>query len=50
MASGIRELIESVVVKRTEAGEPIQLRVNGRLAALIGEPGFRIVRCLGLSW
>jgi len=40
MASGIRDLIESVVVQRTEAGEPIRLRVNGRLAALIGQPVF----------
>jgi hypothetical protein len=40
MAASIRELIESVVVKRTQPGEPIQLRVNGRLAALIGEPVF----------
>jgi site-specific DNA recombinase len=40
MAASIRELIESVVVHRTEPGEPIRLTVNGRLAALIGQPAF----------
>lgn len=40
MASAIRELIESVLVHRTEPGEPIRLKVNGRLAALIGAPAF----------
>jgi site-specific DNA recombinase len=40
MAEGVRDLIESVVVERTKPGEPIRLKVNGRLAALIGEPLF----------
>lgn len=40
IAGSIRELIESVVVHRTEPGEPVRLRVNGRLAALIGQPAF----------
>jgi site-specific DNA recombinase len=40
MAQSVRELIESVVVHRTEPSEPIRLKVNGRLAALIGEPVF----------
>jgi hypothetical protein len=40
MAASVRELIESVVVHRTEAGQPIRLKVNGRLAALIGQPVF----------
>jgi hypothetical protein len=40
MADVVRELIESVVVERTKPGEPLRLRVNGRLAALIGEPVF----------
>jgi hypothetical protein len=40
MATSIRELIESVVVHRTAPGEPIRLTVNGRLAALIGQPVF----------
>jgi hypothetical protein len=40
MAGSISELIESVVVQRTEPGEPVRLRVDGHLAALIGEPVF----------
>lgn len=40
MATSIRDLIESVVVHRTEPGEPIRIKVNGRLAALIGAPAF----------
>ena len=40
MATGVRELIESVVVIRTEPDEPVRLKVNGRLAALIGAPAF----------
>jgi phage host-nuclease inhibitor protein Gam len=40
MAEAVRDLIESVVVERTESGEPIRLKVNGRLAALLGEPLF----------
>ena len=40
MASAIRELIESVVVQRTEPGQPVRLTVNGRLAALVGAPLF----------
>ena len=40
IADLVRDLIESVVVERTLSGEPIKLRVNGRLAALIGEPVF----------
>jgi hypothetical protein len=31
---------ESIVVHRTEPGEPIRVKVNGRLAALIGAPAF----------
>jgi site-specific DNA recombinase len=38
--SAIRELIESIVVHRTLPQDPIRLTVNGRLAALIGEPVF----------
>lgn len=40
MASAVRELIDSVVVHRTEKSEPIRLRINGRLAALTGAPLF----------
>lgn len=40
MAAPIRELIESVVVHRTAPSEPMRLTVNGRLAALIGQPVF----------
>jgi site-specific DNA recombinase len=40
MAEALRELIESVVVHKTEPGEPIRVKVNGRLAALIGAPAF----------
>jgi len=40
MEASLREVIESVVVLRTEPGEPIRLKVNGRLAALIGAPAF----------
>jgi site-specific DNA recombinase len=40
IASAVRELIDSVVVHRTEPGEPVRLKVNGRLAALIGKPVF----------
>jgi hypothetical protein len=40
MASSVRELIESVTVHRTEPGKAIRLRVNGRLAALVGAPVF----------
>ena len=36
----VRDLIESVVVERTKPGEPIRLKVNGRLAALVVEPLF----------
>jgi hypothetical protein len=40
IASAVRELIDSVVVHRTKPGEPVRLKVNGRLAALIGKPVF----------
>ncbi len=40
MVSAVRELIESVTVHRTAPGAPIQLTVNGRLAALLGAPVF----------
>ncbi|MDB5607090.1 MAG: Recombinase [Bradyrhizobium sp.] len=40
MAEAIRQLIESVIIKKTLPGEPIRLKVNGRLAALIAEPIF----------
>lgn len=40
MIGAVRELIDSVVVERTQPGEPIRVRVNGRLAALIGAPVF----------
>ena len=40
MAQALRELIDSVVVQRTEPGEPVRLKVNGRLAALVGVPLF----------
>jgi site-specific DNA recombinase len=40
MVEAVRELIESVVVERTKPGEPLRLKVNGRLAALIGRPMF----------
>lgn len=36
----LRALIESVVVERTEPGEPIKLRVNGKLAVLVEQPLF----------
>jgi site-specific DNA recombinase len=49
MSEALRELVESVVVHRTEPGEPIRLKVNGRLAALIGAPAFSD-SCRGLSW
>jgi site-specific DNA recombinase len=40
MGEAVRDLIESVVVERTKPGELIRLKVNGRLAALIGEALF----------
>ena len=40
MAEALRELVESVVVHKTEPGEPIRVKVNGRLAALTGTPMF----------
>jgi site-specific DNA recombinase len=40
ITGAVRELIESVVVEKTGPGEPIQLQVNGRLAALVGRPVF----------
>lgn len=40
MALAVRELVESVTVKRTDKGAPLQLRVNGKLAALLGAPMF----------
>jgi site-specific DNA recombinase len=40
IVDAVRELIDSVVVEKTLPGEPIQLKVNGRLAALIGGPMF----------
>jgi hypothetical protein len=40
IVDAVRELIDSVVVEKTLPGEPIRLKVNGRLAALIGEPVF----------
>jgi site-specific DNA recombinase len=40
IAQALRELIESIVVHRTESREPIRVKVNGRLAALIGVPAF----------
>jgi site-specific DNA recombinase len=40
IVDAVRELIDSVVVEKTLPGEPIRLKVNGRLAALIGEPAF----------
>jgi len=39
-ADALRELIETVVVEKTLPTEPIRLRVNGRLAALIQKPTF----------
>ncbi len=35
IVDAIRELIESVIVEKTLPGEPIKLKVNGRLAALM---------------
>ncbi len=40
IAGSVRELIESVVVHRTEKGEPVRLRIHGRLAALLGAHAF----------
>jgi site-specific DNA recombinase len=40
MAEAIRELVNDVIVERTEPGKPVRVKVNGRLAALIGEPVF----------
>jgi hypothetical protein len=40
MAVAVRELIETVVVEKTQPGDPIHLRVNGRLSALIQQPMF----------
>jgi site-specific DNA recombinase len=40
MAVAVRELIETVVVEKTEPGNPIRLKVNGRLSALIQQPMF----------
>ena len=40
MAEAVRELIDDVIVERTEPGKPVRVRVNGRLAALIAEPLF----------
>lgn len=38
--TGVRDLIESVIVKRTPAGQPLQVRIHGRLASLLGAPVF----------
>ena len=48
----LRELIESVVVERTETGEPDELRVNGKLAVLVGQPPLfaESSHCRGLRW
>ena len=40
IVDAVRELIVSVVVEKTLPGESIRLKVNGRLAALIGQPAF----------
>jgi site-specific DNA recombinase len=40
MAMAVRELIDTVVVEKTRPGEPIHLKVNGRLSALIQQPMF----------
>jgi hypothetical protein len=40
VVDAVRELIGSVIVEKTLPGEPIRLKVNGRLAALIGQPTF----------
>jgi site-specific DNA recombinase len=39
-AMAVRELIETVTVKKTPPGAPIDLHVKGRLAALLQEPMF----------
>jgi site-specific DNA recombinase len=40
ISEAVRELIDSVIVEKTMPGEPIRLKVNGRPAALIGQPMF----------
>ena len=40
MSDAVRELIDNVIVERTEPGQPVRVKVAGRLAALIGEPLF----------
>ena len=40
IADAFREMIDDVIGERTEPGQPVRLMVNGRLAALIGEPLF----------
>jgi site-specific DNA recombinase len=45
-----RELVDSVVVHRTEAGERLQIEVKGRLAALLGHDVFPQARMGGESW
>ncbi|MEH2562438.1 recombinase family protein [Bradyrhizobium sp. AZCC 2289] len=40
MVAAVRELIDHVIVERTEPGKPVHVKVNGRLATLIGEPLF----------
>jgi hypothetical protein len=42
-----RELVDSVVVHRTEAGERLQIEVKGRLAALLGHDVFPPARIWG---
>jgi hypothetical protein len=50
MSEAVRELIKSVVVERTKPGEPIRLKMNGRLAALIGKPLFPESSLSGIKW
>ena len=40
LTASVRELIERATVFRTEPGEPLNIVVHGRLAALIGAPVF----------
>jgi site-specific DNA recombinase len=40
ISEALRELIDSVIVEKTIPGDPIRLKVNGRLAALINQPMF----------
>jgi hypothetical protein len=50
MGEAVCDLIEPVVVERTKPGEPIGLKVKGRLPPLIGPTLFPESSLSGVSW